>query len=199
MLHPPAFFMHDRRLGGAAGPLPDDGERRAKRRSVAARRGPKEAWSQPATRRTGTGDEACPAGRERANDREVHSHQGPVWSTRQVCDTGDRSCLPTHPTGPSRNPPPRTRRRAPAKETAFSRRRNPPELGSGRTAPGEDATRPHSPPSTAPETRHPDALTTTVPVPSSGVSLPPFADHLHDFGTRHTEVDAVDVEWGGLG
>jgi len=42
---------------------PDGGEGLAKRKGVAARRGPKEAWSKAATRRTGTGYEAVLAGR----------------------------------------------------------------------------------------------------------------------------------------
>jgi len=62
MQHPPVFFVHDRRLDGA-GPLPDGGEGLAKRKSVAARQGLKEARSKAATRWTRTGYEAYPAGR----------------------------------------------------------------------------------------------------------------------------------------
>lgn len=32
---------------------------------------------------------------------------------------------------------------------------------------------------------------------ASPVSLPPFTDHLDDFGTGDSELDAFDVQWRG--
>src|SRR5215471_4092497 len=73
------YLYPDRGYSAKSSTQPDGGEGLAKRKGVTARWGPKTAWSKAAARWTIHWITRPTRPDERANDREVHGHQGSGW------------------------------------------------------------------------------------------------------------------------